>query len=99
MSNVRKYLMAGVLPPIAGGAPETITSLDRVLKEYYPAGGIVNQLNIDTFLLDKVEKAKRFTNVGGRYFYKPIRFGLSGAVGRRVPGQPCLASRPMLRSR
>ena len=65
-------------------AAETITSLDRVLKEYYPAGGIVNQLNIDTFLLDKVEKAKRFQNVGGRYLYKPARFGLSGAVGPRA---------------
>lgn len=65
-------------------AAETITTLDRVLKEYYPAGGIVNQLNIDTFLLDKVEKAKKFQNVGGRYLYKPARFGLSGGVGPRA---------------
>lgn len=63
---------------------ETINSLDRVLKEYYPAQGIVNQLNVDTFLLDKVEKAKRFQNVGGRYLYKPARFGLSGGVGPRA---------------
>lgn len=62
---------------------ETMTSFDRILKEFYPAGGIVNQLNIDTFLLDKVEKAKHFTNVGGRYLYKPARFGLSGGVGPR----------------
>lgn len=65
-------------------AAETITTLDRVLKEFYPAQGIVNQLNIDTFLLDKVEKAKRFQNVGGRYLYKPARFGLSGGVGPRA---------------
>lgn len=65
-------------------AAETMTSLDRILKEYYPAQGIVNQLNVDTFLLDKVEKAKRFQNVGGRYLYKPARFGLSGGVGPRA---------------
>lgn len=63
---------------------ETITTLDRILKEYYPAQGIVNQLNIETFLLDKVEKAKRYQNVGGRYLYKPARFGLSGGVGARA---------------
>lgn len=63
---------------------ETITTFDRILKEYYPAQGIVNQLNVDTFLLDKVEKAKRFTNVGGRYLYKPARFGMSGSVGTRA---------------
>lgn len=63
---------------------ETISTLDRMLKEYYPAQGIVNQVNIDTFLLDKVEKAKRFQNVGGRYLYKPARFGLSGGVGPRA---------------
>jgi len=46
---------------------DTLTTFTNVLKEYYPAGGIVNQLNVDTFLLDKVEKAKKFTMIGGRY--------------------------------
>lgn len=48
-------------------AAETTTTLATILKEHYPAGGIVNQVNVDTFLLDKLEKARRFQNVGGRY--------------------------------
>lgn len=69
-------------PAMAGGAAETATTFDRVLKDFYAAQGIVNQVNIDTFLLDKVKKAKRF-QIMGRNFYKPARFGLSGGVGSR----------------
>jgi hypothetical protein len=79
----RLWLRWGMpLPAVAGGA-ETTTTLAAMLKEHYPAGDVVNQVNVDTFLLDKLEKAKRFTNVGGKYFYKPARFALSGAAGPR----------------
>ena len=49
------------LPVIAGGAGDTVTTFTNVLKEFYPAGGVVNQLNVDTFLLDKLDKAKKST--------------------------------------
>ncbi len=61
----RDYLRAGLpLPDISGGAGETKTTVANLLKEYYPSGGIVNAVNVDTFLLDKVERAKKFTMVG-----------------------------------
>src|SRR5258708_39817087 len=65
---------------------DTLTTFTNVLKEYYPAGGIVTQLNVDTFLLDKVEKPKNFTMIGGRYFYKTIRTGLSGGSSPAAEG-------------
>lgn len=64
-------------------AGETLTTFQQVLKEFYPAGGIINQLNTDTWLLDKAQKAKRF-KISGRYLYKPGRFGMSGGVGPRA---------------
>ena len=45
-------------------AGETKTTLANILKEFYPAGGIVNAVNVDTFLLNKLERAKKFTMVG-----------------------------------
>jgi hypothetical protein len=75
----------GILHEIRGGV-ETTTTLSTELKEFYPGGGIINQLNVDTYLLDKVDKAKGFINIEGRYWYKPGRFGLAGAAGSRAEG-------------
>jgi len=75
----------GVLLPVGGGALETTTTLATALKEFYPGGGIVDQVNTDTYWLDKMAKAKKF-KFNGRYFYKPARFGLAGASGPRAEG-------------
>lgn len=46
----RDLLRFGAVLPVAGGAGETTTTLNVALKEYYPGGGILDQLNVDTYL-------------------------------------------------
>jgi hypothetical protein len=65
---------------------ETMTTYQGVLKQFYGAQGIVNQLNVETFLLSKLEKAREAQLVGGEFFTKPILLQLSGAVGGRAEG-------------
>lgn len=50
-SQIRAMLASGQIPVIAGGAGETYTNYSNVLKEYYPAQGLVNQVFAETYLL------------------------------------------------
>ena len=94
-SQLRAWLQNGQPFPVLQGGIDTTSTFSGVMKEVYTAQGVVDALNVETYLLDKAKKAKDFkffADIGGRYFRKPVRVALSGASRPAAEGGALPAS-------